>query len=80
MLPVSLAEPLRTHLARVRRWHERDVQEGFGRMHLPYALARKYPQAERAWAWQYVFPASGRSVDPLTGVLRRHHAPEIVSL
>lgn len=45
-------------------------------MHLPYALARKYPQASREWAWQYVFSAQYHSVDPRSGVKQRHHFDE----
>jgi len=73
MLPDGLVEPLRNYLPRVKRLHERDLGEGFGEVALPYALARKYPNAGREWAWQYVFPSGNRSVDPLTGVIRRHH-------
>ena len=73
MLPDGLVEPLRNHLPRVKRVHERDLAEGFGEVALPYALARKYPNAGREWAWQYVFPSGNRSIDPLTGVIRRHH-------
>ena len=78
MLPVKLVEPLRAHLARVRLLHGRDVHEGFGEVHLPYALARKYPRASREWAWQYVFPSKNRSADPDDGVIRRHHLDESV--
>jgi integron integrase len=74
MLPESLLEPLRTHLARVKILHERDLAEGYGRVHLPYALAQKYPNADREWAWQYVFPATRISDDPRSDVRRRHHA------
>jgi integron integrase len=73
MLPDGLVEPLRNYLPRVKRLQERDLAEGFGEVALPYALARKYPNAGREWAWQYVFPSGNRSVDPLTGVIRRHH-------
>ena len=76
MLPGPLVEPLRRQLERARALHEADVREGFGRVHLPYALARKYPNAEREWCWQYVFPASKRSVDPRGGAERRHHVSE----
>jgi integrase len=55
MLPGSLVEPLRNHLARVKRVHEHDLDAGFGRIYLPYALAKKYPNADREWGWQYVF-------------------------
>ena len=76
MLPECLREPLRAQLERARGWHGQDVAAGFGRVHLPHALARKYPQADREWCWQYVFPAEKRSSDPQTGVERRHHAQE----
>lgn len=78
MLPESLTEPLRTHLVRVRERHEQDLREGFGRVELPHALARKYPSADREWGWQYVFPAAKRSHDPRSGVERRHHVLEDV--
>jgi integron integrase len=76
MLPNSLIDPLRTHLARVRQLHETDLREGFGQVYLPNALAAKYPSADREWAWQYVFPSARRSIDPRSGSERRHHAPE----
>ena len=78
MLSERLIEPLRTHLARVKGLHERDLAEGFGEVYLPYALARKYPRAGRSWPWQYVFPSGSRSTDPLDGVIRRHHLDEKV--
>jgi integron integrase len=73
ILARPLAEPLRRHLERVRLLHEQDLSEGFGEVYLPYALARKYPAAAREWAWQYVFPSVKLSVDPRSGVTRRHH-------
>jgi len=76
VLPRTLEEALRQQLDRARLLHEKDVAEGFGRVHLPYALARKYPQADRGWCWQYVFPAAQRSLDPQTGLTRRHHVKE----
>jgi integron integrase len=76
VLPSSLVEPLRRQLERAKALHEADVREGFGRVYLPYALARKYPSADREWCWQYVFPASKRSVDPRTGREQRHHVAE----
>lgn len=78
-LPKRLIEPLRDHLARVKVRHERDLEEGFGRVCLPFALERKYPNADREWGWQYVFPSSRRSIDPRSGVERRHHVnPEVL--
>lgn len=67
---------MRRHLREVERLHKKDLEEGFGRVYLPYALARKYPSAPREWGWQYVFPAAGRSRDPRSGIERRHHLPE----
>lgn len=76
MLPNSLQEPLKKHLQKVAALHQRDIREGFGAVYLPYALERKYPHANREWCWQYVFPAHRRSIDPRSGVERRHHLSE----
>lgn len=56
--------------------HEKDVSAGFGEVYLPFALERKYPNANREWGWQYVFPAPRRSLDPRSGKARRHHLDE----
>lgn len=76
MLPTVLEDPLKFHLKQVRELHEQDVAEGYGEVYLPYALDRKYPNAGREWGWQYVFPSKNRSVDPLSGVVRRHHVQD----
>jgi hypothetical protein len=55
-----------------------DLKAGFGAVYLPYALERKYKNASRSWSWQYVFPAIRRSIDPRSGVERRHHISETV--
>jgi integron integrase len=73
MLPAVAKPLLLTHLDAVRAWHEQDLAEGFGQVYLPEALARKYPRADREWGWQYVFSARGRSRDPRSGEVRRHH-------
>jgi integron integrase len=73
MLPENLVRPLQAHLDKVRALHQRERKEGFGEVWLPHALARKYPRARFEWAWQLVFPASHRSEDPRSGVVRRHH-------
>ena len=78
MLPAMVVEALQAQMAAARRVHERDLRAGFGQVWLPDALARKYPGAAREWAWQYVFPASARSADPRSGVVRRHHLDETV--
>jgi integron integrase len=75
-LPESLIEPLSQHLARVRARHQQDLREGFGQVELPYALARKYPKADREWAWQYVFPSASLSKDPRSNAIRCHHVHE----
>jgi integron integrase len=75
-LPDELFVPLRRHLQAVKLVHEKDLGDGFGEVYLPRALARKYPSAARQWAWQYVFPARRRSVDPRGGGKRRHHIDE----
>ena len=76
MLPASLADPLKAHLARVKALHERDLERGYGDVELPDALARKYPRAPYEWGWKFVFPSYRLSVDPDTGVVRRHHVYE----
>jgi integron integrase len=76
MLPAGTVEPLRDHLRKVKAVHEQDVADGYGEVHLPYALARKYPNAGKSWGWQYVFPSATLSTDPRTGAIRRHHADE----
>jgi len=76
MLPASLATGLRERLDRVRALHRRDLAEGFGKVWLPHALERKYPQAPAEWGWQWVFPADRIATDPRSGVKRRHHIHE----
>jgi integron integrase len=82
MLPVNLAAALQRHLEKVRMQHEEDLEAGLGAVHLPHALARKYPNAEREWCWQYVFPSTRLSLDPRSAdvggnpVRRRHHLAE----
>lgn len=79
MLPRTLARPLRDHLVRVRDLHDRDVEEGFGSVWMPDALAVKFPSAPRSWPWQWIFPAAHRSVDPRGGEVRRHHlGPHVI--
>jgi len=73
ILPESLYPAIQEHLARVRLVHQNDLAQGYGSVHLPHALARKYPNASREWIWQYVFPSNRLSTDPRTRVTRRHH-------
>lgn len=80
VLPENLIAALQAQLQRAKLIHERDLEAGFGEVHLPHALAVKYPNAGKAWGWQYVFPAGSRAIDPRSeGVERRHHVfPESV--
>lgn len=78
MLPVAVEKTLQAHLERVRRQHAGDLAKGLGRAPLPDALARKYPDADRLWAWQWVFPALSHYVDERTSVRHRHHLHESV--
>jgi integron integrase len=71
-----LIEPLRRHIETTKTLHERDLADGFGEVWLPNALARKYVNAGCEWGWQYVFPATKRSIDPRSGKVRRHHLDE----
>ena len=71
--PATLEEPLKEHLRRVRLIHEQDLKAGYGEVYMPYALSRKYPKASKDWQWQYVFPAGRISIDPRSGIERRHH-------
>ncbi len=78
--PQSLIPLLKNHLTRVELIHRQDVHDGYGRVYLPYALPRKYPNADREFRWQYIFPSSRLSRDPRTGTMRRHHVdPSVVN-
>ena len=76
MLPAALAAPLSDHLARRRVIYEDDLRDGKAEVWLPDALAKKYPHAATEWGWQYVFCSGSHSVDPRSGVVRRHHIDE----
>lgn len=78
VLPERLCEPLTEHLERVQALHRGDLAQGFGRVALPTALERKYAGAATSWSWQFVFPATRRWTDAVTGEQRRHHLHESV--
>jgi hypothetical protein len=61
VLPERLKEPLAEHLKRVKLLRQKDLEEGNGRVYLPYTLSQKYPSADREWGWQYVFPAPSKA-------------------
>ncbi len=73
LLPESLIEELKAHIAKARTLHQQDLAAGYGTVHLPYALEQKYPNAHREFGWQYVFPSGKLSTDPLSGRIQRHH-------
>jgi integron integrase len=73
VLPEGVKPALKEHLVYVKRLHQNDLDAGCGRVYLPNALARKYPNADRQWGWQYAFPAKTLSEDPRSGMKRRHH-------
>jgi glycosyltransferase involved in cell wall biosynthesis len=78
MLPGSARDALLAHLERTRELHQNDLRKNQGRAPLPDALLRKYPNADREWGWQYIFPASSHYTDSATGIPHRHHLHETV--
>lgn len=76
MLPISVVDDLKLQLGQTKRIHQEDLEAGFGEVYLPFALDEKYTNAGREWCWQYIFPATKRSVDPRSGKTRRHHLDE----
>jgi len=76
LFPASIQPEMQSQLEEVKYLHDEDLAQGHGEVYLPDALARKYPHASKEFRWQYVFPSKKRSVDPRTGVERRHHVLE----
>jgi integron integrase len=76
MLPESLKTPLQDHLKKVKALHERDLGDGWGRVQMPTALDRKYPNAPADWRWQWIFPQENRWINPQTKEQGRHHIDE----
>jgi integrase len=68
-----LVQPFKNQITFVRNQHEQDLAEGFGSVELPFALGRKYPNADKEFGWQYIFPSDRLSTDPHSGIVRRHH-------
>lgn len=75
-IPKRLSGSLVQQLEKVRELHAEDLEQGCGRVYLPEALARKFPNAETEPRWQFVFPSARLAVDPRSGIARRHHAHE----
>ena len=78
MLPRTLTPALETHLTAARAVHQGDLADGWGRVELPDALARKYPNAPSDWRWQWVFPQQRRWKNSQTGAQGRHHVHESI--
>ena len=76
ILPKIVIPALKKHLEKVKIQYHKDLEKGFGTVYMPYALAKKYPNANKEWGWQYIFPATRLSVDPRSGVKQRHHFDE----
>jgi len=77
MLPRSIRPALEVQLEAVKRLHNQDLKADRGEVYLPHALEKKYPNAAKEFAWQFLFPASGLSIDPRSGKQRRHHVSEL---
>ena len=73
MLPDLVLDDLELQMMTTKELHAFDRQAGHGFVFLPFALEKKYPNANCEWGWQYVFPSPNRSIDPRSGVERRHH-------
>ncbi len=77
-IPNKIVEDISLQIEEVKKLHAEDLVEGFGSVYLPDALSRKYPNAEKEFRWQYVFPSMRISTDPRTKITRRHHVHESV--
>ncbi len=73
VLSNAITPPLKEHLSYVRALHDKDIRQGYGSAWMPPSLQRAMPNASREWIWQYVFPSSSLSIDPRSGITRRHH-------
>ena len=78
ILPDSVVVDLKHILQDVKALHQKDLQDGYGETALPNALGVKYKNASKEWGWRYIFPASRLSLDPVAGIIRRHHLDETV--
>lgn len=73
LLPQKLVDRLQQQIDYVKKLHDFDLACGFGSVFMPNALAKKVPAAEKSLGWQFLFPSDQRSIDPRSGVERRHH-------
>jgi len=76
ILPRYITDELLRQVEKVKDLHRRDLEQGFGEVHLPGAIAKKYSNAVKQTSWQYVFPGRSLSRDPRSGTIRWHHVME----
>jgi len=76
LFPEVIKKQLTLHLKTIKIQHLKDLTDGYGKVYLPYALENKYPNANKEWCWQYIFPSEKLSIDPRSGIKRRHHLDE----
>ena len=76
MLPSSLIPDLESHLQKAKTLHDQDLNQGYGSVWLPFALNRKYPNADKQWIWQWIFPSTRRIQNPDTEIWQRYHLHE----
>lgn len=76
VFPDGIKGDVKTHLHHVKLVHQQDLENGYGQVYMPYALSKKYPNADKQWGWQYVFPSKTLSNDPRSTIKRRHHLHE----
>ncbi|MDD2640701.1 MAG: integron integrase [Arcobacteraceae bacterium] len=76
-LPFKIKEELKIQVQKVKELHQRDLEDGFGSVYIPYALERKFPKAKYEVKWQYIFPMDKISIDPRSGEKRRHHILDV---
>ncbi|WP_404308175.1 integron integrase [Neorhodopirellula lusitana] len=75
-LPKQVSAELQRQIAWATQRHQRDLEEGYDKVYLPFALSRKYPNAGREVGWSWVFPSRQRSRDKRSGIVWRHHISE----
>jgi integron integrase len=76
ILPDKIVPRLKLQIEKAKIIHQQDLNDDHGTIYLPFAIERKYKNAGKDWRWQYVFPAPQLSIDPRTGIKRRHHLSE----
>ena len=72
-LPLTLKDELRVQVKNIEELHQKDLEDGYGSVYMPFAYEKKYPKAKLETKWQYLFPMTKVSKDPLSETIRRHH-------